>query len=656
MGGHLHAPLRSRPSGPADRYVLTGARDRHEQDAHRAARHFTAADSMPPARPPVRPVAEGAIDGLVTAPPSVRYVLNESGDPLESAVRERFERHFSHDFSRVRVHTGPAAAQSAHEIDARAYSAGRDIVFGVSQYAPGTPAGRHLLAHELSHVIQQRDAADRQVGVPIQRFSLSDALELGAGAVAGTAGATFVHVRKQAIEDLIASVRESPKHVVEFFKDEVWEQIKAHWVRVVLISAGLMAAEYGIGALAAAPEPVVTKVIAAILELIVIAVLGFFAGVEVAGAYEEGRKWVTTATEAHGKPEAISEASRAFVRMVWHIVMAVLVLAGVRARIRGITPGGAAAGAGGDVSAGADASASGGAAPGSTGGPGTAPSNVIPFRSRVQAPAEPPPPSASAFGRGGTARQLAPAEAPQVSPPPQPAPPPAPASATAGAASKAVTPGVQPVPAVAAGLSSAGLPKQPKQQRPPFVLRLPQEKAPHLAEYRAWLGRLQSDPAYDRGSPAQLEKWHQAHRIGGSHGIPAKVYNRGHALGLAGTDGERLIRVPNWSRTRMIPMEVDHIIELQVTPAPMRDAFDSVFNYELLDRTSNGQAGNRLRQNIAAERAKQVAYDPSAANRVLIFDQIVLDGGQRGERWSSENIRHGKQLDAYRGSPHHPTQ
>ena len=74
-------------------------------------------------------------------------------------------------------------------------------------------------------------------------------------------------------------------------------------------------------------------------------------------------------------------------------------------------------------------------------------------------------------------------------------------------------------------------------------------------------------------------------------------------------------------------MEVDHTIELQLTPASMRDAFDAVDNYELLDETSNGNAGNRLRHNIAAEGAIQVTYDPSEANNVLIFDQVELDGG-----------------------------
>jgi len=59
----------------------------------------------------------------------------------------------------------------------------------------------------------------------------------------------------------------------------------------------------------------------------------------------------------------------------------------------------------------------------------------------------------------------------------------------------------------------------------------------------------------------------------------------------------------------------------------MRDAFDAVDNYELLDETSNGNKGNRLRHSIAAEGVIQVTYDPSAADKVLIFDQVELDGG-----------------------------
>ena len=191
-----------------------------------------------------------------------------------------------------------------------------------------------------------------------------------------------------------------------------------------------------------------------------------------------------------------------------------------------------------------------------------------------------------------------------------------------------------------------------KKPRPPFVLRLPQEKAPHLAIFQMWIGpdisrHLRSDPGYERGNPAQLHWWHQAHRLGGSDPIPAEVYQRGHQLGLTGEEGERRIRVPNWSPGRKpMSMEVDHIIELQVTPPTFIDHFNSMANYELLDRRANGTAGPQLRANIAAERAKQVAYDPSAKTRILLFDAVVIDGGSPGERWTSDDVRSGAQLDA----------
>lgn len=77
------------------------------------------------------------------------------GEPLPKAVRDFFEPRFRHDFSRVRVHTGGEAADAARSVQARAYTIGRDIVFGTGAYAPTTAEGKRLLAHELTHVIQQ---------------------------------------------------------------------------------------------------------------------------------------------------------------------------------------------------------------------------------------------------------------------------------------------------------------------------------------------------------------------------------------------------------------------------------------------------------------------------------------------------------------------
>jgi hypothetical protein len=226
---------------------------------------------------------------------------------------------------------------------------------------------------------------------------------------------------------------------------------------------------------------------------------------------------------------------------------------------------------------------------------------------------------------------------------------------TAGASSPALSTAAKTLIVIAATTLSSDSPKpknpeeEKKKKKPPFVLRLPQQKEPHLGRYRSWLGVLQSDPNYARGNP---EQWHRALRIGGSDGIPASVYERGHTLGFTGEIGERRIRVPDWSHTngpKTIQMQVDHIVELQLTPATMREEFDSMFNWELLDSSSNVASRNILVANIATERAEQVAFDPSAANRVLIFDEVTLDGGTAGERWSIDEIRAGEQLDVYEG-------
>lgn len=99
--------------------------------------------------------APGAGSGSV-APASVERVLAGAGRPLEPALAQDMEQRFGHDFSRVRVHSGPSADESVRAVDAHAYTVGHDIVFGAGRFAPATHAGRHLLAHELTHVVQQQ--------------------------------------------------------------------------------------------------------------------------------------------------------------------------------------------------------------------------------------------------------------------------------------------------------------------------------------------------------------------------------------------------------------------------------------------------------------------------------------------------------------------
>jgi Domain of unknown function (DUF4157) len=86
-------------------------------------------------------------------PVSVRHVLGSPGSPLGESVRAPMEARFGHSFADVRVHSDEAAARSAQAIEAHAYTFGRHVVMG-GGWQPDSPSGQHLLAHELTHVIQ----------------------------------------------------------------------------------------------------------------------------------------------------------------------------------------------------------------------------------------------------------------------------------------------------------------------------------------------------------------------------------------------------------------------------------------------------------------------------------------------------------------------
>ncbi|MFO0943670.1 MAG: DUF4157 domain-containing protein [Pirellulales bacterium] len=88
-------------------------------------------------------------------PPIVYDVLRSPGQPLDTETRAFFEPRFGQDFSRVRVHIDHKATESANEISALAYAAGNHIAIRAENYAPTTSTGKRLLAHELTHVVQQ---------------------------------------------------------------------------------------------------------------------------------------------------------------------------------------------------------------------------------------------------------------------------------------------------------------------------------------------------------------------------------------------------------------------------------------------------------------------------------------------------------------------
>jgi Domain of unknown function (DUF4157) len=140
--------------------------DPQEREADRAAE---AVVDSPPAQTEIprsavhrREVPDGAL------PLGVHALNTSPGSALDRSVRHEMESTLGHDFSDVRVHIDENAARSATAIRALAYTTGRDVVFAPGQYSPHTHAGRRLIAHELTHVVQQRGAGGSN-GSTLQR-------------------------------------------------------------------------------------------------------------------------------------------------------------------------------------------------------------------------------------------------------------------------------------------------------------------------------------------------------------------------------------------------------------------------------------------------------------------------------------------------------
>jgi hypothetical protein len=141
--------------------------DAYEQEADRVAEQVAAnpthldVSSTPPRSQPHAGQASGPTGA---APAGVDRALADAGAPLDPALRQQMEQRFGHDFSRVRVHVGPAAEQSARNLNAGAYTLGQDVVFGAGRFEPQTQQGQRLIAHELTHVVQQSGGDGTHIG------------------------------------------------------------------------------------------------------------------------------------------------------------------------------------------------------------------------------------------------------------------------------------------------------------------------------------------------------------------------------------------------------------------------------------------------------------------------------------------------------------
>ena len=111
-------------------------------------------------------------DGAATSElPIVRKVTRSPGVTLDLSARKFMEPRFDHDFSQVRIHTDAQADEAARTVKARAFTLGNDIVFAAGQYAPHSTKGSRILAHELTHVVQQTGCRVAETGEDAERIN-----------------------------------------------------------------------------------------------------------------------------------------------------------------------------------------------------------------------------------------------------------------------------------------------------------------------------------------------------------------------------------------------------------------------------------------------------------------------------------------------------
>jgi hypothetical protein len=177
LGNSAVTKTASAPPWVQAKLAVSEPGDRHEREADRVADRVM---RMPmPAQPPDdvskrNPAIQRKCDSC--GPEDERPVMRKAaspatnmrtatmaaspvpggGRPLDAAARGFFEPRFGQDFSGVRIHNDPASASFARDINARAFTIGQHVGFASGEYAPETASGRRLLAHELTHTVQQR--------------------------------------------------------------------------------------------------------------------------------------------------------------------------------------------------------------------------------------------------------------------------------------------------------------------------------------------------------------------------------------------------------------------------------------------------------------------------------------------------------------------
>ena len=233
--------LQAAPVGGTDApptLAVAGSHDRSEQEANRVAaamvpERLTTAPAAPAVREP--PPALVPPTRSAEAPAEVEHAVLAlgAGRPVPAVARAAAESQLGRNLGEVRVHVGATASTAAAALGAQALTIGRNIVFGAGRYAPETDKGRHLLAHELTHVMQQAKAGpvaaptiQRQAQTPLEEVQAVSSLHVEEslqGAVSGEEGALRrkLVARQKAITKALQQVKD-PK-----IRDQPWAKKKA---------------------------------------------------------------------------------------------------------------------------------------------------------------------------------------------------------------------------------------------------------------------------------------------------------------------------------------------------------------------------------------------------------------------------------------------
>ncbi len=223
-----------------------------------------------------------AAPGPAAAPPQVAAAVASGGRPLPAGERHFFERRFGHDFSAVRIHTGPAASRAAQAIGARAYALGTDIAFDTGQFAPGSPAGRHLIAHELTHTLQQGSART------VRRTCPSDPADIPAGTAADfetRADAALAHASYRRLD---TDGKQLARHIIDGARGSACPMYYIEKLHVLFATTRKAASEQATEArtaTAAAEAAETTRLQDPVAAADV--------GIEEAAAADAGRRWTT---------------------------------------------------------------------------------------------------------------------------------------------------------------------------------------------------------------------------------------------------------------------------------------------------------------------------------------------------------------------------